>query len=76
MEEAFVNTARAIYDKIQDGVIDVTNEVRVCTLHTHSICNSQRSHKQTYGIKVGYGAGASNTINPGSAAKKEGSGCC
>lgn len=28
VEEAFVNTARAIYDKIQEGVIDVTNEVR------------------------------------------------
>ncbi len=29
VEEAFVNTARAIYDKIQEGVIDVTNEVLV-----------------------------------------------
>ena len=28
VEEAFINTAREIYQKIQDGVFDVTNEVR------------------------------------------------
>ena len=27
VEEAFINTAREIYQKIQDGVFDVTNEV-------------------------------------------------
>lgn len=28
VEEAFINTAREIYDKIQEGVFDVHNEVR------------------------------------------------
>lgn len=28
VEEAFINTAREIYQKIQDGVFDVTNEVQ------------------------------------------------
>ena len=27
VEEAFINSAREIYQKIQDGVFDVTNEV-------------------------------------------------
>jgi len=29
VEEAFINTAKEIYQKIQDGVFDITNEVRV-----------------------------------------------
>ena len=28
VEEAFINTARAIYTKIEQGVFDVSNEVR------------------------------------------------
>ena len=28
VEEAFINTAKEIYQKIQDGVFDITNEVR------------------------------------------------
>ena len=33
VEEAFINTAREIYDKIQEGVFDINNEVSsfVCT---------------------------------------------
>jgi GTPase SAR1 family protein len=31
VEEAFINTAREIYKKIQDGVFDVSNEVSSCT---------------------------------------------
>lgn len=27
VEDAFINTAKEIYQKIQDGVFDVTNEV-------------------------------------------------
>ena len=30
VEEAFINTAREIYDKIQEGVFDINNEV-CCT---------------------------------------------
>ena len=29
VEEAFINTAREIYDKIQEGVFDINNEVRL-----------------------------------------------
>lgn len=29
VEEAFINTAREIYEKIQEGVFDVHNEVRI-----------------------------------------------
>ena len=29
VEEAFINTARAIYTKIEQGVFDVSNEVRL-----------------------------------------------
>ena len=33
VEEAFINTAREIYDKIQEGVFDINNEViYLCTL--------------------------------------------
>eukprot|EP00191_Tetraselmis_sp_GSL018_P013822 CAMPEP_0177582398 /NCGR_PEP_ID=MMETSP0419_2-20121207/2716_1 /TAXON_ID=582737 /ORGANISM="Tetraselmis sp., Strain GSL018" /LENGTH=108 /DNA_ID=CAMNT_0019071617 /DNA_START=648 /DNA_END=971 /DNA_ORIENTATION=- len=47
VEEAFINTARKIYEKIEQGVFDVSNE--------------------SYGIKVGYGAGGSGpqTVKPG-----------
>eukprot|EP00854_Cymbomonas_tetramitiformis_P010908 gene10908-12905_t len=47
---AFINTARKIYEKIELGVFDVSNE--------------------SYGIKVGYGAGGANggtTVRPGDA---------
>lgn len=27
VEEAFINTAKAIYEKIQEGVLDINNEV-------------------------------------------------
>ncbi len=30
VEDAFINTAKEIYQKIQDGVFDITNEVCVC----------------------------------------------
>ena len=30
VEEAFINTAREIYDKIQEGVFDINNEVKYC----------------------------------------------
>ena len=39
VEEAFINTAREIYDKIQEGVFDINNEVKlgkcsiICRLH-------------------------------------------
>lgn len=62
VEEAFINTAKQIHDKIITGQLDVSNE--------------------SYGIKVGYGAGGSGgggggTIRPGeTAAGGQRSGCC
>lgn len=41
VEEAFINTAKKIYDKIQQGVFDVANEVRLrCCAHVvvHMCC--------------------------------------
>ena len=31
VEEAFINTAKEIYQKIQDGVFDINNEVQFCS---------------------------------------------
>ena len=31
--QAFINTARKIYEKIEQGVFDVSNEVRAHTIH-------------------------------------------
>lgn len=58
VEEAFINTARKIYEKIEQGVFDVSNE--------------------SYGIKVGYGAGGANsTVQPGaSGSGNRSSSCC
>lgn len=58
VEEAFINTAKKIYEKIEQGVFDVSNE--------------------SYGIKVGYGAGGPNaqTVKAGEHAALKPSGCC
>lgn len=32
VEEAFINTAKEIYDKIQEGVFDINNEVRIVVI--------------------------------------------
>uniref|UniRef100_A0A8C3KBB9 RAB2A, member RAS oncogene family n=3 Tax=Charadriiformes TaxID=8906 RepID=A0A8C3KBB9_9CHAR len=34
VEEAFINTAKSIYEKIQEGVFDINNEVTFSTLNT------------------------------------------
>ena len=65
VEEAFIDTARAIHRKIADGALDVSNE--------------------SFGIKVGYGAGGPGgaagaggaTIRPGEGERpKASSSCC
>lgn len=45
VEEAFINTAKEIYEKIQEGVFDINNEVNDCTfenskskLTTNKLC--------------------------------------
>ena len=35
VEEAFINTAREIYDKIQEGVFDINNEVSTKAINVH-----------------------------------------
>jgi Ras-related protein Rab-2A len=35
VEEAFINTAREIYDKIQEGVFDINNEVILTNYSNH-----------------------------------------
>ena len=40
VEEAFINTAREIYDKIQEGVFDINNEV----------CRTEKLYKFDYYI--------------------------
>ena len=36
VEEAFINTAKEIYQKIQDGVFDINNEVRLSVWRMNS----------------------------------------
>lgn len=44
MTQAFINTAREIYRKIQEGVFDVSNEVsRVCVEKTISCCRAMHA---------------------------------
>jgi Ras-related protein Rab-2A len=38
VEEAFINTARAIYTKIEQGVFDVSNEARAARGGTAARC--------------------------------------
>jgi len=58
VEEAFINTARKIYEKIETGVFDVSNE--------------------SYGIKLGYGAGGTGgvNLNAASAVPAKSNACC
>ena len=39
VEEAFINTAREIYDKIQEGVFDINNEVSTALCCIFGCCN-------------------------------------
>ena len=45
VEEAFINTAREIYDKIQEGVFDINNEVTMA-----QICLQNLKWGHLYGI--------------------------
>ena len=38
VEEAFINTAKEIYEKIQEGVFDINNEVLLLTLTFYFVC--------------------------------------
>jgi len=80
VEDAFINTARAIYGKIEQGVFDVANEV--CAMlglqGGAPQADAAVAAAQTFGVKVGYGAGASaaGTVRLGEAAPPAKSSCC
>ncbi|KAK1786271.1 hypothetical protein P4O66_017971 [Electrophorus voltai] len=39
VEEAFINTAKEIYEKIQEGVFDINNEAKLCRLHPVAVAS-------------------------------------
>ena len=51
VEEAFINTAREIYDKIQEGVFDINNEVRqmLKTGYLYSLSNVENVNYENCG---------------------------
>ncbi len=81
VEEAFINTAREIYDKIQEGVFDINNEVRsaaVCHFFVgkrYVICCD--FDFQANGIKIGPQHSPANPNMPaGSQGGGSSGGCC
>lgn len=42
VEEAFINTAKEIYEKIQEGVFDINNEVRMKRTRTSRFVGAMR----------------------------------
>ncbi|KAE9452792.1 hypothetical protein C3L33_15304, partial [Rhododendron williamsianum] len=84
IEYAFIKTAATIYKKIQDGVVDVSNEVSffsfylLCpTGHDLGILDTASSSKfiKSYGIKIGYG-GISGPSGVRDGSSSQGGGCC
>jgi len=55
VEEAFINTAKEIYQKIQDGVFDVSNEANGIKLGPHQ--PSSRPGASSGGSATGQGGG-------------------
>lgn len=78
VEEAFINTAREIYEKIQEGVFDINNEVRVQTAFLNLIKkNNNPSFFQANGIKIGPQLSPANpNLASGGQSSSSGSGCC
>lgn len=74
VEEAFINTAKEIYEKIQEGVFDINNEVR------GNVVNRTKNTKfrfQANGIKIGQQHSPTNPSLPGqSQGGQTGGGCC
>lgn len=40
VEEAFINTAKEIYEKIQEGVFDINNEVLTACFERNNVSNT------------------------------------
>lgn len=74
VEEAFINTAKDIYEKIQEGVFDINNEV--CT---EMILNfpAISFYPQANGIKIGPQHSPTNPNMPsGGTGGLQGGSCC
>lgn len=73
VEEAFIETAKSINEKIQEGVLDLNNEVRWAYLNILTFYLVLQAN----GIKIGphnYPAGASSS--GAGASRGSSSGCC
>ncbi|CAK9869239.1 unnamed protein product [Sphagnum jensenii] len=86
VEDAFINTASKICQKIEGGIFDVSNEV-VLTTGIDQYRENKGQHPfwcvtrlvgwQSYGIKVGYSSGAGTGAGAGRGdASVQHGGCC
>lgn len=76
VEEAFINTAQEIFDKIQEGVFDINNEVCLIQLKSQIIFIIFIL-VQANGIKIGPQLSPSNQkSSSGNQALGTGGGCC
>lgn len=69
VEEAFINTAKEIYEKIQEGVFDINNEVSIRSPVAHPTIGCQIdgvNHLQIiyYTSLVHYRSTTNNSISP------------
>lgn len=82
VEEAFINTAKEIYEKIQEGVFDINNEVSENSGQKSKILLililSLLIALQANGIKIGQQHSPTNPSLPGAASQSgpAGGGCC
>lgn len=76
VEEAFINTAKEIYEKIQEGVFDINNEVCINNFFRYDV--SINIFQQANGIKIGPQHSPTNPSLPGAGGSggSQGSGCC
>lgn len=83
VEKAFIDTAKEIYEKIQEGVFDINNEVSVRRSKSTG-CNWKYSQnqirsfsRQANGIKIGQQHSPTNPSLPGAGSQgNQGSGGC
>ncbi|CAB0044498.1 unnamed protein product [Trichogramma brassicae] len=86
VEEAFINTAKEIYEKIQEGVFDINNEVYLNKLFVEKIVCTLIEYLLNYfiiskanGIKIGPSHSPSSPggiAGTGGQGSSQGGGCC
>lgn len=88
VEEAFINTAKEIYEKIQEGVFDINNEVSLFYSIGGINYGVSKGHQdfeflifictlQANGIKIGPQHSPTSPSSPsGAPGSSPGSGCC